>query len=322
MSRENLTLIINTYPKATRQQDLERLLASIYRQSYTHFKILLIENYKNKDYILPIVRKALKKELSINVICNPVKKLSVLFDLGWRSADTDYLAFIADDVELEPTWLELVLKELVQNKKTAVVTGPLISTTFPTGEMHRIYLLSQKNLFTKLLSWPYLFFTMEDDILKPGKLFESGAYSIGQALPEAVNFKRQKVDLATTSAMGISKAALAKIDGFDYRFNFNHADGDVFIRLRKLGYDIIFNPKIIAHHHVRYGPSRNAYMIGLDTGIYYRKHVRPKTVFGFLGALLNIAVLTSYWIYSCLRLRRLKPLGGITGFIRGLTVSY
>ena len=43
---------------------------------------------------------------------------------------------------------------------------------------------------------------MEGKALKPGNLFESGAYSLGAAIPEAKEYERQEIDLATTSTMG------------------------------------------------------------------------------------------------------------------------
>jgi len=225
---------------------------------------------------------------------------------------------VADDVELEPEWLAAVHEELMLDKNTGIVTGPILSSCFPAGEMHRLYLISQQNFIFKLIAWPYLHFALEDKALLPGSLFESGAYSLGAAIPEARDFPRQEIDLATTSSMGIRKSILNKIDGFDQRFNFNHADGDLFIRIKKAGYKIIFTPKAVSHHHLRLGPSRNAYIIGLDTGIYYKKHVRPKSLRGIIGAFLNIGFLNTYWIYNAFRTKKVDQLKGIHGFFKGL----
>ena len=72
---------------------------------------------------------------------------------------------------------------------------------------------------------------------------------------------------------------------------------------------------------MRLGPSRNAYIIGLDTGIYYKKHVRPKSISGIIGALLNIGFLNIYWIYNAVRTRKLDQLRGIYGCFKGLIVK-
>ena len=312
------TFVINTYPSKRREKELKRTLDSVFKQTYQDFEILLVENYQDQKRIKSVVNKFKNKAQRIKIINDPKKKLSYLFDIGWRAARTELIAYVADDVELESKWLEGVHEELMSDKNIGVVTGPILSSCFPAGEMHRLYLISQKNPILKIIAWPYLHFTLEDKALLPGNLFESGAYSLGAAIPEARNFPRQEIDLATTSSMGIRKSILEEIDGFDQRFNFNHADGDLFIRIKKAGYKIVFTPKAVSHHHLRLGPSRNAYIIGLDTGIYYKKRVRPKSLGGFIGALLNIGFLNTYWVYNAVRTGKTNQLKGIYGFIKGL----
>jgi len=318
MSQSNkYTLIINTYPSDGRKKELSRTLDSIFNQTYKDFKVLIVENYKSKEKIKEVTKKFESKAQKLRVINDPKKKLSYLFDIGWRNVDTELVAYVADDVELEPEWLGSVHRELMSDKKIGVVTGPILSSCFPAGEMHRLYLASQKNIFLRILAAPYLYFAMEGKVLFPGNLFESGAYSLGAAIPEARDFPRQEIDLATTSSMGTRRSILEEIDGFDQRFNFNHADGDLFIRIKKAGYKIIFTPKSVSHHHLRLGPSRNAYIIGLDTGSYYKKHVRPKSLRGFIGAILNVTMLNVYWIYNAFRTKDTKQLKGISGFFQG-----
>jgi glycosyltransferase involved in cell wall biosynthesis/GT2 family glycosyltransferase len=312
------TVIVNTYPNPTRDEDLRKCLSSLINQTYQDFDILVVENFQDRSEIEKVLIKFDQFKNKITVITNPTKKLSFLFNLGWKSTKNEYLAFLADDAEAEPVWLENIYIELEKDPKTAVVSGPVISACYPTCEMHRIYLLSQKNMLFKLLAWPYLHFATEGKIQKPGNLFESGAYSFGASLEESKTFERQEIDLATTTSMGIKRSVLEGIGGFDENFSFNHADGDLFIRIKKQGYKIIFNPKVVAHHNVRIGPSRNAYIIGEDTGKFYRKDIRPKTLRGWVGAILNIKILNLYWIYNFLRTGDPKQLKGISGFINGL----
>ncbi len=316
--KEKYTFIVNTYPSKLRDKELPRTLKSIFNQSYDDHMVLLVENYKDLSRLNPLLKKHSFDMSRLKLINDSKKKLSHLFEIGWRNAQTELLAYVADDVELEPDWLENAHKELTSDDSIGVVTGPIISTTYPTGEMHRLYLISQKNIFFRILVWPYLHFAMEGKVLAPGNLFESGAYSLGAALPEAKDFPRQEIDLATTSSMVIKISVLEEVGGFDTRFNFNHADGDLFIRIKKVGYKVIFNPKVISHHHLRMGSSRNAYIIGLDTGIFYRKHIRPKSFKGVIGVFLNTLLLNFYWVYNAIRTRDANQLKGISGFIKGL----
>ncbi len=315
MQEKTVTVIINTYPRNGRREDLERALNSITNQNYKDFKILIIENFADDSKIKDIFSEY--PDDNLRVICDPKKRLSYLFNLGWKNADTELLGYLADDAEADKTWLEGIVAELNGDEKIGVITGPLPSQCYPVGEMHRLYLASQKNLVMKIIAWPYLNIVAEGNILKPGYFFESGAYSLGTALPEAVNFDRQEIDLATTTSMGTRRSIIEKIGGFDERFNFNHADGDLFIRVKAAGFKIIFSPLVSAKHFMRLGPSRNAYFIGKDTGMFYRKDVRPKSLRGWIGAIINIKVLNLYWVYSALRLRDLSQLRGISGFFEG-----
>lgn len=313
-----ITVIINTYPRSERKLDLTRLLKSLADQTFKEFDIVIVENSNSNVEVEEILYQLkLPETVKIKVLKDETKRLSYLFNVGWQACESEYVAFIADDAEASVEWLEAIIKELDNDLEVGVVTGPVPSQCFPAGEMHRLYLHSQKNHLTKFIARPYLSLVMENNVLKPGNFFESGAYSIGTALPESVSFPRQEIDLATTTNMGTRKSLLKKLNGFDESFNFNHADGDLFVRVKRLDLKIIYNPKIIVKHYLRIGPSRNSYFIGYDTGVFYKKNVKPKSLRGRIGCLMNVLVLNFYWIYSYIRNKDLKQLRGITGFLKG-----
>jgi len=320
MSNSQYTIVINTYPHPGRTKELKRCLSSLKRQCYQEFTILIIENFNNADG-----PKKIAKELGLadrtKVVFDPTKKLSYLFNLGWRNTKTEMLAYLADDAEADVKWLEEIDKELSAHKKVGACSGPIISTCFPAGEMHRLYLLSQSNLLMKIIAWPYLHFALEDRVLDPGILLESGGYTLGASLEQSKKYERQEIDLLTTSSMGIRRSALEKVNGFNEKYFFNHADGDLFIRLKKSGFKLIFNPKIISKHHMAIGPSRNAYFIGRDTGRFYRDHIRPHSPGGLIGAFLNVSILNGYWIIESIRQKSTKPLIGIYAFFVGLVIG-
>ena len=313
----NCTIIVNTYPRTSRSKDLTLCLNSLKKQVFFNFSVVIVENATNPAEVKKIINKC-QLHQNITIICDVSKKLSHLFNIGWKAAQTEYIAFLADDAEAEPEWLKNSILLLDTDKKIGIVTGPVISICYPAGEMHRLYLISQNNWLFRLLSWPILYFVYENSILKPGYLCESMAYSLGTSLEEARHFKRQEIDLATTTSMAIKKQVLTKLNGFDETFNFNHADGDLFIRTKKNHYKIIFDPHIVVHHHVRLGPSRSPHYIGYDTALFLKRYLRPRTIRGTMGALLNVTIQNAYWLYATFRTRRLTQLKGIQGFIFGL----
>jgi len=83
------TFVINTYPSERREKELKRTLDSVFKQTYRDFEILLVENYKNQEKVGPVIDKFKNKAQKIRVINDPKKKLSHLFDIGWRATQTE-----------------------------------------------------------------------------------------------------------------------------------------------------------------------------------------------------------------------------------------
>lgn len=296
-----------------RPTDLKKCLDSILKQTKKAEEIVVVNNGSDET-----TAKLLKK-YNVKVVDDSLQRLSHLFDVGWKNCRNEIIAFCADDTTADKKWLENIEKVFQRHPTAGVVHGPTISTCYPAGEMHRLWLLSQSNWLIKIITWPYFYFVYENEkILLPGKLFQSGAYSLGAGLKESKKYPEQEIDLATTTNMGIKKATLKKIKGFDQDFCFNHADGDLFVRIKKAGYKIIFNPEIIIHHHVRPGPSRAPFFIGRDTAYFLLKDIRPKTLRGWIGYFSNILFLNSYWFYAAIRNRQFKQLTGISGFFKGI----
>lgn len=297
-----------------RTDDLKRCLDSVFNQTYTDFDLLVIDNGD------PSVSDDILKNYKLRIIRDKTKRLSYLFNLGWKSVSQELLAYLADDIELDGHWLEEAIASSLRHPDAAVVTGPLVSPFEYTGEMHALYLKSRKNLLSKTASDFYDRFILEGKTFEPCVLCESGSYTLGQGFKPNFSEERE-VDLATTSSMLIRRSAIERTGGFDEHFIFNHADGDLFVRLKKQGYKIIYNPAMQAVHYVRIGPSRYPYYIGRDTAYFYLKDIRPKTLRGILAVFANLFILNAYWVYKAFKTRDIRQLKGIGGFISG-TVSY
>lgn len=309
-----VAVILNTYPRPNRVKDLQDILSSLKRQTYTKFSVCIIENSNNLKEVQSVINKIQLKQ-QVLIIQSESKRLSALFNIGWRAINSEYLGYIADDTVADKNWLREGVTTLSNSRQTAIVTGPVISTTYPASEMHRLYLITQKNRLIKILTRPFLYFIFDNNILKPGMMFESGAYSLGASLSASQKIKSRDIDLATTTSMIIRRSILIKLKGFDEKFTFNHADGDLFLRIKKCGYRIIFEPKMVVHHKVQIGPSRNPMIIGKDTALFYKRYLRPHSLKGYVGACLNIVTFIFYWVYTSVRSRNLKQLEGIKGFL-------
>lgn len=304
-----VSAIILTY---NRCEDLKRCLDSLMRQSYKDYDILVIDNGSTD------CTSDMLKTYSLKVVMDPTKKLSYLFNLAWKSTSGNYLAYLADDVELHPDWLKNAVETFMKYERVGAVGGPIISTQ--KQEMHLLYEEAKRSKLLSLVAKIYEKIVMEGRLFEPGALAQSGAYSIGASLESSMEFKSQiLVDLLTTSAMVVKREVFLKVGGFDENFYFNHADGDLFIRMKKAGYELLFNPEVVAWHRVRLGSSRNPYYIARDTGYFLIKDVWPMTLSGWLGFMLNIAYFNMYWVYRALKTGDIKQLKGIRAFLIGVT---
>ena len=303
---DRVTVVIFT---CDRPEDLRRCLDSVYAQTYKEFDILIVNNGSDISGII--------NDAQIRVVEDRKKKLSYLFNLGWKNSRTELVAYLADDVKLDSNWLESGLKSFKGYAGSAVITGPLVSPYEFSGQMHYLYSKAKKNKILNSLATFYNNLILDGRALEPCILCQSGGYTIGQGLEPDFSESRE-VDLATTSGMLIKRSAIEKIGGFDENFLYNHADGDLFIRLKKCGYKIIYNPEMRAVHYNRPGPSRNAYFIGRDTAFFYLKDIRPRSLRGLLASIINIFILNLYWIYEAFASRDIKQLKGVSGFIKGI----
>ena len=315
-----VSVIVNTVDRPT---DLKRCLVAILNQSYREFEMVVVNNGvgpETRDLLWEIEEQCQNLNIPFKVVDDQTKKLSYLFNLGWKSVDPHslYFAFCADDTEPDPFWLEQAVDYLDRSPDCGGVSGPTLSTVSPPGEMFYLRDLARKNIFTRAFLRLYEYFVMEDRTLEPGYWPQSGAFTMGAGIPLPQIKEPIEIDLLTSGNMVVKRTAMEKVGGFDENFYFNHADGDLFIRMKKIGYKLVFHPKVTVLHHMRFGPTRYPWILGRDTAFYYLKDVRPRSIRGWIGLALNLWVFNSYFVFKALQLRKASYLRGISGFLRGI----
>jgi len=310
-THEHTSLVVTT---RERPSDLGRCLTAIKHLSRPPAEVVVINNGSD-----PATEEVLTNHPDVRVVPEHAQHLPQVFNRGWQEVDTPFVGYLADDVEPEAQWLEMALETISTDIDIGVVTGPIISTTWPAGEMHRMYLAADSHPASRFAARLYNRVVLEGQLMAPGYLAESGAYSLGASLPQARNLPGPiEIDLPTTSSMIIRRSALQAVGGFRHRYRYNHADGDLFVRLKQHGYRMLFDPRVVAHHHVRPGPSRSPYYIGRDGALFLMDHCRPRTPRGAAGAILNVLVLIAYWCFQSIVQRSVRPLLGLTGMVAGV----
>lgn len=308
-----VSVVIPTY---NRWRDLKRCLDSLSQQTFRNFEILIIDNGCT-DKTLNML-----EEYRVKVIQDVTRSVTHLFNIGWQNTQAAIVAFINDDAKAESYWLENIIDTFEKFKEAGAVGGPTIvpQPIMHHQEMLRLHTEAGRSVLLRIPAWIYENLILDGKYYEIGVLCESGAYSVGGSLTESTQLKHPiSVDLLSITNVAVKKTVLGEVGGLDENFRFTHGDGDLFIRIRKAGYKLIFNPKVVVWHYVNPGgDTRSAYWRGRDHAYFLRKCIRPKTISGRLKLILNGIFLNLYWIYKSVETRKISFLKGISGFIQGL----
>ncbi len=96
MSRARVSVVI---PTLNRADDLKRCLDSLMAQTAAPDEICVIDN-GSTDGTLDLLQR-----YPVRVLSAPGATLSNLFNLGWQSTQTEFVAYLNDDSEVVPEWL-------------------------------------------------------------------------------------------------------------------------------------------------------------------------------------------------------------------------
>jgi len=309
-----LSVIIPTYNRA---EDLERCLVSLANQTYKDFETIVVDNGSTDE------TPEILKKYPVRVVNDAAKNVTHLFNAGWQNSGAEIIVFINDDAEAVPAWLENLLGTFERFKDAGAVGGPTIlpEEVLNNQEMLRLHQSAKKNFLLKGPAWIYENLILEGKYSEVGALCESGAYSVGGSLLACTKLKEPfPVDLLSITNCAIKRSVLKELNGLDENFRFTHGDGDLFIRIKRAGYKLIFEPKAIVWHHVNpIGDTRGAFWRGRDQAYFLLKNIRPKSLTGWFKYFLNIIFFNIYWVYKAIESRDANFLKGISGFLKGIS---
>ncbi len=303
-------LISVAIPTYNRSQDLKLCLDSIMRQTYRNFEIVVIDNGSTDD------TANILKNYKLKVIKDETKNLAYLFNLAISNSSGKYIAYINDDAEADISWLENIIKSFSEYEAD-LVGGPTIATR--EQEISGTYDLAQRSFLLKIFAKIYNIVVCEGHLFDIGKIFQSGAYSIGGSHSYSMKLKDPFfVDFLSIIGVAIKRDVFNKLS-FDENFIWVHGDGDFFIQAKKLGFRLLFNPKVVVWHNLNPGgATRGSFNLGNDYAYFLSKNFKPNNFFGLLRFCFNIIFFNFFWIFKAFQLKSSKPLEGIKGFFFGV----
>ena len=208
-----VSVIIATY---NRYKDLKECLASLFDLDVKPFEVIVVDSFSVDG------TRKLKNCFPINFVSIKKRNRQSARNLGISIASGDIIAFLDDDVIVHRKWLESIVEPYSDNR-----VGGVGGRVVPYGTSDKIYVRTSRN--------------------EVGKVFNSGLV-LGNFdfLPE----NPIEVDSFIGCNMSFRRELLVQVEGFDENFigTGYRDDTDLCLRIRKLGYKLLFHPEALVWH--------------------------------------------------------------------------
>ncbi len=315
-------------PTSNRFDALKQCLESLNKQSKKGFRILLV-GIKDDDQVRRMLSRF--RDLKIDYFIQKKKGIIGAANEALKRAENEIFVRLDDDVVLDKDWYKNLIKTFKSDKNIGGVTGPTtISekgmqardlTNFLEGIQH------STNPVKKLFGRVYLDFLYEGKIKEPSKFLSSGVFTLGSNYPETLKLKHNRqADYLEACNWSARTRLVKQIGGFDEIFTEGLGDyheTDSAMKIKNLGYKLIFNPQVKLRHNVETGKVEKArpaaYHRMQNFIIFYFRFFKIKSLNQLLKFSTNLCLQNGYYGYKFLTTGRLNQLGGLLGTFSGLT---
>jgi len=299
-------------PTRDRQKDLARCLHALSQQTALPKEILVINNGRTLDPIFHQISDRVQ-------VLESKGSLSYLFNLGWRKASAELVAYLNDDSEPAVDWIDGITDGFARFPNAAAVGGPTEDAQMRALE--RLYMRGSLPIRLAFSFYEKAF--LQGNFLQVGRMGRWGAFSIGTWRPPKDFEQPFEVDHLTITNVAFRKSILKTLGGFDENFFYNHIDGDFFVRLKRSGQLQIFHPQVRVRHHVApSGPTRDPYFLSRDSAYFLAKDFRPSTGGDIFGFTVQLLLINGFFLYNAISYGSLRQLRALFGFVRGLAEGF
>ncbi len=320
MTKPVISVVI---PTLGRTAELETCLNALARQTFRDFEVIVVTDVQQRLIHL----KDQYTALQIMVTEQQHKGLTAARNRGFETARGEIISFIDDDVVVTDTWLQEIFNTFNASSDIGGVSGP---TIIPEGmSQNRDILAFQKNSsgsgFWAIVGKIYAYFVLENNPNTIGKIYKSGAFSLGSNFKESAQIKQPfDVDYLEACNMNFRKNVIDTIGTFspEYLGLGDWSEPDLAFRVKKAGYRLVYNPKAVVNHCIsqkgvfeQRGNGSCQRMINF-VHFYFkwnRLNLEKAVRFGF-----NLLFQNLYWCYKFVQTGDYNWLTGIWGTMLGL----
>ncbi|MEM3010835.1 MAG: glycosyltransferase family 2 protein [Candidatus Bathyarchaeia archaeon] len=239
-----LSVVIITY---NRYKDLKECLDSIFKMHQKPYEVIVVDSNSRDG------TDTVKNKYPIEFISIPQKNMQKARNVGIFRAKGEIVAFLDDDVVVDKNWSKYIL-EPYKDRKVGGVGGRVIN-----------YGAS-----------PESYVKLKDAGV--GRVFKNGLVlgNFDTLLAQSI-----EVDCFIGCNMSFRRELLLKIGGCDEKLKGNcfRDDTDLCLRIKNLGYKLIFQPKALVWHKFRGKQITNEwiYWYVRNNTYFYLKNIFPKS---------------------------------------------
>lgn len=245
MSTIKLSVIIVTY---NRCKDLTECLNSL-RSLYEPPSEIIVVDSNSTDGTRELVKNYPLKFININE-----RSMVKARNIGFQNSKEEVVAYIDDDVVVSKDWSKYILEPYKEK-----CVGGVVGRVLPYYDTEKLYLPTKHTAV--------------------GKVFDNGLIlgNFDVPTPQPI-----EVDTVIGCNMSFRRELLQRVGGFDENFRGScfRDDTDVSLRLKRLNYKLIYNPKAVVRHKFKGKTVNNKwfYWTVYNHTYFYLKNFQPMTI--------------------------------------------
>lgn len=326
---DRLTLTV-AIPTFNRNADLCNCLESLSQQTYSDFDVVIV-NGGDAEGVVGVIEKF--KKLRIKVVNQEKRGIIEARNLGWKSANTDIVCLIDDDLIVSKQWLENIHSTFLSDDNIGGVSGPTIIPPERRKNRDLSFLLEGeigiRGTLLDVFMGVYKRIVLENKIYVVGQILPSGAFTPGSNYEKCLELQDIiEVDYLEACHMCFRRLLFKKIGGFNdvYTGTGEWNEPEFAFKVKEIGYRLVFNPRAITEHHLSQGgvfiARTNAYERSRNFINFYFSNIRLNNLNKLFRFGTNLIYINGYWCYKFVQTGNPDWLNGITGTIVGLVKEF
>ena len=323
-------------PTSNRYDALKTCLDSLSFQTNKNFKVYVVGIRES----LEISKLVANYDFEIDYFIQSTPGIIGAANEALVKMSADIFIRIDDDVLISERWHQELINTYEVDERVGGVTGPTIMTAEGirsrdlTAFLH--FFKSNPNFIYRFPYYIYSKIIFSGKMYEVSTFLESGAFTLGSNFESCLAIPNS-IEVSNLEACNWScrRSLLLQINGFDITFLKGLGDyheADAALRIKSLGYKLVFNPKAELSHRVEIGKVPIArpetYYRIQNFIIFYARHysilcANNGFVLSITKFSLNVVLQNAYYIFKAFRTGKISQAacipGTFVGFFRALT---